>query len=389
MPVLRRDLFPYQLVIGISAAAIGGIAALLGALRDEYSFTDTEVGVIVAAGFLASFVAQIALSPLADRGHARRMVVIGLVIATAAMASMAVVESLPAWVTARAMLGFGGGLILPGARRAATVLDPAKVGENLGLLVVGEVIGFMIGPVFAGLLAEVGGVRTPFIAFAVGLALFLPFATRMPHDRGNLDVIRLHSLDLLRRRRLVGALTLVGGYWVLIGAYESVIPIMFRDRGASTLTTGVAFTLLAIPIALVGPRAGRTADLVGPPRVAMAGISVVAVSTLFYGFLPGIVPLVALLSLGGVAHGFGFIGVQVAVSRAVPEERQAGALGLMGATEVAAAGLAAIPSAALYDALGAEWTWVIIGVISLVSVVVSGLLIRGTSPVTSVPPPLH
>ena len=89
-----------------------------------------------------------------------------------------------------------------------------------------------------------------------------------------------------------------------------------------------------------------------------------------------------------MADGFGFTAVQVAVSRAVPEERQAGALGLMGATEVAAAGLAAIPSAALYEGLGEEWTWVIVSAITLMIVVVSGLLIRGTSPVTSVAPPL-
>jgi MFS family permease len=388
MPVIKRDLLPYQLVMGISTAAIGGIAALLGALRDEYAFSDTDVGVIVAAGFLAAFVSQSALSPLADRGHARRMVVSGIAIAAAAMASMAFIDSWTAWVIARGALGFGGGLILPGVRRAATVLDPARVGENLGLLVVGEIIGFMIGPVLAAALAEIGGIRTPFIAMAAALVLFLPFAARLPPDRGRRDVPRRHSLDLLRRRRLVGALTLVGGYFVLIGAYEAVIPIMFRDRGASTLTTGIAFTLLAIPIAFVGPRAGRTADQYGPPRVAIAGISVVTLSTYFYGFLPGIVPLVALWTVVGVADGFGFTAVQVAVSRAVPEERQAGALGLMGATEVAAAGLAAIPSAALYDGIGEEWTWIVVATITSLIVVSGGLLIRGTSPVTSVTHPL-
>ena len=374
--------------MAISTGAIGGIAALMGALRDEYGFSDTDVGVIVAAGFLAAFVAQSALSPLADRGHARRMVVTGIAVAAAAMASMAFIESQPAWVMARASLGFGGGLILPGVRRAATVLDPEKVGENLGLLVVGEVIGFMIGPVLAAALAELGDIRTPFITMAVALVCFLPFAARLPPDRGRLDVPRRHSLDLLRRRRLVGALTLVGGYFVLIGAYEAVIPIMLRDRGASTLTTGIAFTLLAIPIALVGPRAGRAADQYGPPRVAIAGISVVTVSTFFYGFLPGVVPLVALWTVVGAADGFGFTAVQVAVSRAVPEERQAGALGLMGATEVAAAGIAAIPSAALYAGLGEEWTWVIVAAVTSIIVVMSGLLIRGTAPVTSVSHPL-
>jgi MFS family permease len=158
---------------------------------------------------------------------------------------------------------------------------------------------------------------------------------------------------------------------------------MFRDRGATTLTTGIAFTLLAVPIALVGPLGGRTADRVGPPRVAIVSISIVAASTATYGFIPGINLLVLFWIVIGVADGFGFTAAQVAVSRAVPEERQAGALGLMGATEVGAAGLAAIPSAALYDAVGEDWMWVTVSVVTLGIVGLSGLLIRGTTPVSS------
>lgn len=383
MPALKRDLLPYQLVLAITSGGIAGISALLGELRDVYSFSDTEVGVIVAAGFLAAFVAQVTLSPLADRGHARTMAVVGLAIATVAMAAMAFAESQAAWMAARAIMGFGGGLVLPGVRRAASVLDPANAGENLGRLVVGEIVGFMIGPVLAAALAEVGGIRLPFIAFAVGFVVFLPFVARLPPDRGRRDIKRRHAFDLLRRRRLQGALCLVSGYFVLVGAYESVIPIMFRDRGATTLATGLAFTLLAVPIALVGPLAGRTADRVGPPRVAIVSISIVAASTATYGFIPGINLLVLFWVVIGVADGFGITAAQVAVSRAVPEERQAGALGLMGATEVGAAGLAAIPCAALYQAVGEDWMWVTVSVVTLGIIALSGLLIRGTTPVRS------
>ena len=382
-PFVRRDLLPFQIVLGLTTAGIGGIAALLGELRDEFEFTDSEVGIIVAAGFLAAFGAQALLAPLADRGHARQMAVIGVAIGALAMTLMVFAETLPVWIISRSLLGFGGGLVLPGVRRAASVLDPERVGENLGRLVVGEVVGFMIGPLVAAGLAATGDIRTPFVVFAVALAVFLPFVARLPPDRGRRDVARKHSFDLLRRRRLAGALTLVGGYFVLIGAFESVIPIMFRDRGASTLTTGLAFTLLAVPIAIVGPLGGRTADRLGPPRVAIAGISIVAATTAIYGFLPGIASLVAVMFVFGVADGIGFTAAQVAVARAVPEERQAGALGLMGATQVGAAGLAAIPSAALYDHLGENATWLIISCVTLTVVAVAALLIRGTDPVST------
>lgn len=379
---MKRDLLPYQLIIGIVTIAVGGIAALMGELRDVYGFTNAQVGMIVAAGFLAAFLAQILFAPLADRGHARLMSAAGISLAVGSLVGMALVESFLAWIILRSILGFAAGLVLPGMRRAASVLDPDKVGENLGRLVMGEVIGFMIGPVIAGTLAALGSVTTPFVVMAALSAAFVPFAFRLPPDRGELDRTRRHSLDLLRGRRLAGVLFVVAAYFILIGAFESVIPIMLRDRGASTLTTGLAFALLGFPVAATAPVGGRLADRHGPVKVATAGIGFISATSAFYGFLPGIYPLILVMLFAGAADGIGFTAAQAAVSRAVVESRQAGALGLMGATEVGAAGVAAIPAAVLYDRLGDDLAWIIISLAAFVALVVGRMVLRGTTPVS-------
>lgn len=380
----RTDLLPYQLVFALTMAAIGGIIAVLGELRDELGFTDTGIGVLVASGFLAAFVAQVTLAQHADRGHATTMAAAGLLLSAVSLFVMVFADDLSVWIVARAGLGFGGGLLFPGLRRAASTLDPDNVGENLGRLVVGEVLGFMFGPVLAAALAEIGGIRLPFLVFAIALAAFSPLALRLPPDKGKMDTTaRKTSFDLLKSRRLQGALMFVGGYFVLIGSFESVLPLMFRDRGGSTLTTGIAFTLMAIPILLVSTFAGRIADRIGPPRVATIGICIVATVTMSYGFLPGIVVPVAVMALVGAADGFGFIAAQVTVSRAVEEHRQAGALGLMGAVEVLGAGLAALPAALLYDHAGEEVAWTVLGATTLFVVALARIRMRGTSPVSS------
>ena len=378
----KRDLLPFQIVMGVTSAAIGGIVTVMGELRDELELSSTGIGMIVTAGFLAAFVAQLSMAHYADRGYAREMVVIGIAISAVALLVMVVADGLLAWCLARSALGFAGGLIMPGLRRAASVLDPERVGENLGRLIVGEVGGFLCGPILAGVLAEIGGIRLPFAVFAGGMVLFIPFAIRLPADRGALDTSgRRTSFDLLRVRRLQGALLLVWGYFMLIGAFESVLPLMFRDRGASTLLTGIAFTSLGLPIILVSTRAGRLADKVGAARVATWGITVVALVSATYGVLPGLMIPIAVMFVVGVADGFGFTAAQVAVSRAVHENRQAGALGLMGATEVLGAGLAALPAAMLYDSVGARWTWLALGTATLASVAIAQLRFRGTEPV--------
>lgn len=383
-PRFKRDLLPYQIVIGVIGASIGGIVAVLGEVRDQLGFSETAIGLTVAFGFLGSFVSQVGLARFADRGHGRKMAVMGVALSSVSLLAMVVADDVLVWSITRATLGFGGGLTVPGLRRAATVLDPANVGENLGRLVVGEVVGFIFGPVVAAVLVVIGGFRAPFLVFGIGMAMFIPFVFRMPADSGKKDESgRKTSFDLLRVRRLQGALILVMGYFMLIGAWEAVIPVMFNDRGGSATTTGIAFTLLAVPIVFISTWAGRTADRIGPPKVAIAGMLVVAFSSMSYGFLPGLFWPVAVMILAGFADGLGFTAAQVAVSRSVTEARQAGALGLMGATEVLGAGLAAIPAAVLYERSGERVTWVVVGIVVLLMVALGAARLHGTKPATT------
>ncbi len=380
----RNELLPFQVVLALTAAAIAGIIAVLGEIRNEFGFSETAVGVVVATGFLGGFVAQVSLARFADRGHGKLMAFSGLMLSAAALLVMVFASGVALWMVSRAALGFGGGMTIPAMRRAASVLDPARVGENLGRLVVGEILGFIVGPVLSGGLAYVGGLRLPFAFFAAVMVAFLPFVWRLPPDKGSLDMKRrgVVAWDLLRNRRLQGALIFVSGYFVVIGAWEAVFPVMFADRGGEPWVVGVAFMCLAMPIVFVSPFAGRMADRVGPVPVCMVSMVVVALVTTTYGWLPGLLIPIIVMFPAGIADGLGFVAMQVVVCRAVPEERQAAALGLMGASELLGAGVAAIPAAALYQEFGASPAWVTVGLVMLVMVLGGGLRVRGTHPVS-------
>lgn len=376
----RRRILPYQIVMAVAMGAIGGIIAVLGELRDELGFADSEIGIIVTAGFLASFVAQIGLSPFADRGHGRRMAIAGTVLAGTGLLLMVVADTLAVWTFARAVLGFSAGMLMPGIRRAVTVLDPDRAGENLGRLVIGEIGGFTGGPVVAAILVEVGDIRLPFLVFAITVFAFVPFVLRLPADTGRKTERTINPFDLLKIRRLQGALILIFGYFLLIGAFESVIPLMFKDRGGGPLETGLAFTLFAVPIVLVSTHAGKVADRASGATVAAIGMGVSAAFTALYGVMPGLWGLIITMMVIGVADGYGFIGGQVAVSRAVTEDRQAAALGLMGAAEVAGAAVWAYPAAALYESNGAGGVWFTTSAASLALLALGWSRIRGTEP---------
>ena len=149
-----RSLLPYQLLFALGSASISAVIALLGELRGAVGMSDLGAGVVVMSGFVAALVALVTLAPLADRGHGPRLVLIGLVLGTAGLVLMTVAPTTAVFVAGRAITGFGEGMILPGVRRVAAVLDPTKVGENLGRLMVGEVVGMVY--------LDAGPMRLPF-----------------------------------------------------------------------------------------------------------------------------------------------------------------------------------------------------------------------------------
>ena len=69
----------------LAATASIGIAnsvvfSLLSDLQDRYGFGDSGLGLIAGAGMAIGFVSQLALAPLADRGHSKRLLLAGLLV---------------------------------------------------------------------------------------------------------------------------------------------------------------------------------------------------------------------------------------------------------------------------------------------------------------------
>ena len=85
----RRQLLPYFLVSGSMSLGYGSIYTLLADLRDRFGFSGTQLGIIVAAGFLAGFCAQLFLARYADRGYITFMVRGGVIVAALAMFGLA------------------------------------------------------------------------------------------------------------------------------------------------------------------------------------------------------------------------------------------------------------------------------------------------------------
>jgi predicted MFS family arabinose efflux permease len=371
------DLRRLALLLGamfVLAASNGVVFPLLPRLQDTYDLPTWGLGVLTAAAFLVGLVTQLTVAPLADRGHAKALLILGLAIAIAGALLFAVGTALGVFVIARALTGLSIGCFVPAARAIAATTDERHVARNLGYLASVETGGFVLGPVLGAALAEVFGLKVPFVVFA-GLALvaLVVVSTRRLPEYGGDGVSSRPSLALLQRRGVVVAALLALALFLPVGVYDALWGRYLEDRGASTLFIGVSLALYGVPFFLLAAAGGRVADRVGPVRAALRTMWLVVPMTAAYGLLQ--VPL-AIMLLACAEAGVQAIAIpaaQAAMARACPTDRIAAGQGLAGAVQLAGAAGTALVAAPLYDAVGPEAVFgsvaVVIGLLALTAAV--------------------
>jgi len=373
---VRPSLVPYYLILFGMAAGLSSVMTLLAEFRNKLGFSQFGIGLGIAVGFVAAFVASVALAPQADRGQAPLMLRSGLLLGIAGLLVVAMSNDLWHFLVGRALFGLAFGIAHPAARRTVIVADPENLGRNLGRLGAFDVAGFVVGPTVAALLHALGGFRTPFWTMAALLVLLMPTAWRARPDTAARDIERRRPTDLFRNRRLVGAFFLVASYFVFIGAFESIWVLEMDYRGAKQWQIGVAVTVAALPIAVLSPWGGVLAQRYGARRWAVGVLTICAVFSASFGLVEGLVSLVALTAACSCAEGIGFPSTPMLVSAAVPEERQAAAQGLASAVEVGTAAVASLGLAAIYDASGDTLAWAVTAVTMAVLLVIGWVLTR-------------
>ncbi len=339
------------LLTGVMSLGYGSVFTLLADIRDRFGFDDAAVGLIAFAGFATGFTSQVFLARYADRGYTALMLRAGVAVAASGMLWMLFATELWQWVGARLLLGLGAGTVGPAVRRLVIARDPEQVGANLGRQTAFDVGGFVLGPLVAAVFAELFGLRAPFAVLLGIYVLAFVALSRIDLTAGEVGVSRRAIRKLLVRPAVQSALCTAVAFYLTIGMFEALWSLLLRDLGAETWLIGVTLSLFTIPMILFASKGGRLAQSRGPLRVMSVSIVVAAACTAVYGVGPLWVLIVA-SGIHAVADAYTLPGNQVAVALASPSDQIATGQGLLGATGLAVAALAALGGAAVYETYG-------------------------------------
>jgi MFS family permease len=159
---------------------------LLPLLQVAAGLSIAQVGVLSAAYPATWGLAQVATGALSDRIGRKRLIVAGMLVQAAAIASIAIWAGFEPWLLAAIALGVGTAMVYPTLIAAiADIAPPSERGSIVGVYRFWRDLGFAAGAVLVGLVADRVGANAAIIVVA-GLTAGsgLVVAVRMREARG-------------------------------------------------------------------------------------------------------------------------------------------------------------------------------------------------------------
>jgi MFS family permease len=350
--------------MGVLASGYGVMFTMLDDWRSEFGIQETGLSMIIAVGFFTSFIAQLTIAPYADRGHARKLMTVGMAANAAGALFMAFGSSLPTFLLGRFIMGVGAGIAIPAIKRIVIVSDPENMGGNLGRGVSIEVGGFAIGPVIAALTVDSISLAAPFILIAVLITITGVIIARLNITETAIEdrTEERFAIDLLKNRAVLGSILVGVALYVMIGVYDSLWVIIMDDLKAPHWVGNAGVALFGLPWIFFGALGGRIAQKHGPLRVSAFGLALGSLYMTSYGFMT--MPYI-MLGVGltqSMLDSLTVTGIGVAVAQATPPERQAGASGLLGGLQTLMGGIAAMSAGTMYEHFGQKFAFTATGV---------------------------
>ena len=285
---MRRTVAPIYALFLLETLVWIAIVPLAPTFADEFSLSGVEAGMLLAAASLAALVVALPLGVVADRFGARRVTIASACVFTLATLGQGLAHEFSTLLAARVAFGVAfGALWGAGASWLSDSLSDERRAGALALATTVAGLGFTIGPVLVGVLADRYETGTPFLllaiaAAAVTTALFVsaPAATvKVPQQRLR-DVLRLARADelVLAGIAIIVLIGLVGG------GVNLLVPLQLRENGASAAQIGLLFsaasavyTVVSAGVARLGARSATLR--VGGCAALVTGMSIFLVLT--------------------------------------------------------------------------------------------------------------
>lgn len=321
------------------------VAPILPLYGRQFGVSRAAAGALISAFAFARLLFEPAGGLLADRFHARRLMLVGSVVVVVSSVGAALAPNYGVLLITRVLEGFGSAAFATAAMQAIIlVTPPARLGRTLARYQTGLLAGVSIGPILGGYAAELGDFTTPFWLYAAVAGLVFGVVWLgvgdIPAAGGTIRQVTQAVGRLVRTLPFVLLLFVNFALFVArAGARITVLPL-FGGEALGLTESQIGLVLAAasfVNILLVNP-GGWLLDRVGRRPVLVFGLLGGAAALTLHGSASSFHGLVLVSLMFGFFHAFmgtapaamaGDLAPEGAAGAAVGVFRMAGDLGLV------------------------------------------------------------
>ncbi len=232
--------------------------------------TPSEVGLVMAAFFVAGIATQFGFGHLADRFGRRRLLMASLVAYGLASMTFLLPVAAPWFALTRAVQGASAGAIEVASLSAVAALFPeAQRGRAVSRIFAAQLLGLALGPV-VGAVASVAQLGWAF--FAAGVASLVAAVVTVRTDVGDREYDPSPLPALQWSSQLTGALVAASASGLAVGVYEACWSLLMNAHHASSLQIRLSWTFFALPWVLLSRLGGWIADHTNRRVAALLGL---------------------------------------------------------------------------------------------------------------------
>lgn len=188
----------------------------------------------------------------------------------------------------------------------------SEIGKAEGLQYTFANMGWLIGPLLAGYMASLLGIRPVFLisVIAVVIALVLFKTVRIRHHKpkrepkGALKTVFENTKSFLKNKNLRKMYLISGGlsaYWAIVYIY---IPLFIIRAGLSHLWIGLFLSAIIIPLIAFEYPIGKLADKRGFKKFFVLGFGLLALFSISAFFIESIYAILLIFTLASIGAAF-------------------------------------------------------------------------------------
>ena len=234
-------------IVFMAEVALFAIIPVVPIYVDQFGLSKLQAGALVSASAIAVAIVSIPAGLMSDRIGAKRMTIISAGLLTVSAFGQAFADSFVTVLAMRIVFGFGSSAVwTSGLSWLSDVSDDRSRSSTVGATATVAGVGSLVGPLFAGYIAEQFSVEAAFLVIGVATAVVSLGLLVVPQGVSHMPESPAigRSLSLVRHNpRIIAALVLMAVAGFVDGFVNLLAPLELTADGLSSTGTGLVFSI--------------------------------------------------------------------------------------------------------------------------------------------------